>query len=81
VEGATFASSTRSQPTYLNVGKAFPEPDRFSVVIFGDDRPNFRRPPEDTYEGKEIAVAGEVSEFRGVPQVIVNHPNDIAVCG
>ena len=77
---AAFARETRSKPTYLDLGRPFPAKDRFGVVIFGDDRSNFRRPPEDTYEGKDIAVGGEIRSFRGVPQIVTNHPNDIELC-
>ena len=80
VVGAVFAETTNASPTYLNLGKDFPAKDRFTIVIFGDDRKNFRGAPEDAYEGKEIAVEGEISEFNGVAQMIANHRNDIAVC-
>ena len=71
VESATFAKETTSTPTYLNVGRPYPDERRFVAVIFGDDRGNFRRPPEATYEGKDIAVTGEITLVHDIPQVIV----------
>lgn len=80
VMSATYATDLRAKPTYLNLGNAFPEPDRLTVVIFEDDRDNFTSPPEDAFEGKEVAVSGEVTTFRGASQIVANHENDIEVC-
>lgn len=80
VVGSTYAVDTKAKPTYLDLGLEFPDPDRFTVVIFGEDRENFPTPPEDAYDGREIAVSGEVSVFNGVRQIIANHPNDITLC-
>ena len=80
VVSAVYAEETNASPTYLNMGRDYPSPKRFTVVIFGDDRKNFRGAPEDAYAGKDIAVEGEVSEFDGVTQIIANHRNDITLC-
>ena len=80
VVSGVYATDTDATPTYLNIGKDFPNDSRFVAVIFGDDRSNFSKPPEDTYEGKDVAVSGEVETFNGVAEIIVNHPNDITVC-
>lgn len=80
VVSTALASDTEGSPTYLNIGRDYPDKDRFVVVIFGEDRDNFRGQPEDTYEGKEVAVEGEVSSFNGSPEIIANHQNDIAIC-
>jgi hypothetical protein len=80
VISTTYASETEGSPTYLNIGRDYPDKERFVVVIFGDDRENFRGQPEDTYGGKEVAIEGEVSSYNGSPEIIANHQNDIAIC-
>ena len=72
-----YASTSRGQPTFLNVGKPYPDPDRFTVVIWGDDRANFPWPPEDHYLGKTIAVTGLIIEYEGVAEIEVSSPSQI----
>src|SRR5680860_278891 len=49
VMGTHYASSSNGQPTFLNIGRDYPDPDRFAVVIWGQDRGNFSTPPENAY--------------------------------
>ena len=73
---ATYRARSNGTPTFLNVGLPFPDPARLVVVIFGDSRSKFPRPPERFYDGKDIAVTGQITEFDGVTQVgrpRVNH--------
>jgi len=74
-----YASSSRGQPTFLNVGKPYPEPDRFTVVIWGDDRGNFPFAPEVEYGNKTICVTGLVETYKGSPQIIANTASDIEI--
>jgi DNA/RNA endonuclease YhcR with UshA esterase domain len=77
VVGTTFASSSNGQPTFLNIGKDYPDPGRFTVVIWGENRASFSTPPEDAYSGKTICVTGEIDTYKGVPQVAVSSPSQI----
>jgi hypothetical protein len=49
VVSAHYASDSNGKPTFLNVGKDYPDPGRFTVVIWGEDRGRFSSPPEGTY--------------------------------
>jgi hypothetical protein len=48
----------------LNVGKDYPDKDRFTVFISGGDDT-----PEDVYSGKTVTVTGEVELYRDVPEI------------
>lgn len=72
-----YASTSKGQPTFLNIGKPYPDPGRFTVVIWGQNRDNFSSPPEDYYDGKTIYVTGLVTEYEGIPQIEVKSPNQI----
>ena len=78
VVGTEYASSSNGKPTFLNVGKPYPDPARFTVVIWGEDRGKFSKPPESLYKGKDICVSGVVQMYRGSPQIIVDSPDHIA---
>src|SRR3712207_4248623 len=44
VVGTVYVASSNGQPTFLNVGRDYPDSGRFTVVIWGDDRDNFAPP-------------------------------------
>jgi DNA/RNA endonuclease YhcR with UshA esterase domain len=76
VVSTRYAASTRGQPTFLNLDKPYPN-QVFTVVIWGNNRSKFGR-PEVEYKEKRVCVTGKIAEYRGVPQVIVDDPAQIA---
>ena len=77
VVDATWASGSNGKPTFLNLGKPYPNPDRFTVVIWIQNRSNFPQAPEDYYLGKTICVTGLITEYNGIPQIEVSYPSEI----
>ncbi|HET7117417.1 MAG TPA: hypothetical protein VFI29_13050 [Hanamia sp.] len=78
VYSTKFLEQATKQPTFLNLGASYPD-NLLTVVIFGDDRINFKEPPEIMYDGKEICVTGEIKEFKGKPEIIVDTPDKIII--
>jgi hypothetical protein len=79
VVSSHFASTSRGRPTFLDVGKPFPDPGRFRVVIWIQNRANFPDAPERFYLGKTICVTGFIESFRGVPEIEVDSSEDISI--
>ena len=79
VVSTRYASSSRGQPTFLNIGNEYPDSNRFTIVIWGDSRDAFDEAPEAYYEGKKIEVTGEIGEYEGVPQIEAGSPDQIEV--
>jgi hypothetical protein len=79
VVDSSFVSRGEGQPTFLDVGRPYPDPDRFSVVIWGRDRPNFATPPEQTYRGRTVCVSGLIDTASGSPGIEVTSPTAISV--
>lgn len=79
VVGTRFAADANGRPTFLNLGRDYPDPNRFTVVVWGDDRARFPEPPEDAYAGRTICVTGEIELYRGVPEIEVSSPDQVAV--
>jgi hypothetical protein len=77
VVDSKWASGSSGKPTFLNIGEPYPDPDRFTVVIWIDYRSNFPQPPEDYYLGKNICVTGLITEYDGIPQIEVQSPTQI----
>jgi len=72
-----WASGSKGKPTFLNIGKPYPDPNRFTVVIWIDYRANFPQSPEKYYLGKTIFVTGLITEYKGIPQIEVKTPDQI----
>jgi hypothetical protein len=77
VVSTKWASGSKGQPTFLNIGKPYPDPDRFTVVIWVDYRANFPSPPEVYYKDKTICVTGLIIEYSGSPEIEVQDPFQI----
>lgn len=61
----------------LNIGKDFPDPDRFTVFIPAEQQDGL---PADDYVGKTVTVTGKVKLFKDVPEIVAG-TKDIQVAG
>lgn len=77
VVDATYAARSNGAPTFLNLGGRHPDPNRFTVVIWGDQRPNFDPPPEQAYLGKTICVTGRIKIYKGVAEIQISSPAEV----
>ena len=78
VFGTRFLEGAKGQPTFLNVCAAYPN-SPLTVVIWGDNRINFKNKPEEYYNGKDICVSGVVVIYKGKPEIIVSKEGEIQV--
>jgi hypothetical protein len=76
VASAKFAANSRSQPTFLDLGKPYPNAP-FTAVIFESDRAKFGT-PETALRGKSICVTGVISLYRGKPEIILSDPSQLS---
>jgi DNA/RNA endonuclease YhcR with UshA esterase domain len=76
VASAKYAANSRAQPTFLDLGKPYPYA-AFTAVIFGDDRAKFGT-PETSLRGKRVCVTGQIRDYRGKPEIILNDPSQLA---
>ena len=75
-----WASGSNGKPTFLNMGKPYPDPSRFTVVIWIQNRAKFAQAPEVYYKGKTIYVTGLIDEYpkgSGSAQIEVTDPSQI----
>ena len=68
----TYAATAGGRPTFINLGHPYPNRNRLTLVIWGEDRVNFPLPPERMFRpGQVICAQGIASLYRGVPQIEV----------
>jgi hypothetical protein len=77
VASAKYATSTKGEPTFLNLDEPYPA-QVFTVVIWGSNRAAFGE-PERSYIHKNICVTGTIQNFRGKPEIVASAPTQIAV--
>jgi len=79
VVDSTYASTSNGKPTFLNLGRKYPDPDRFTVVIWGDYRDNFPSNLESHYFGKTICAKGTIEEYNGILEIEVDISSEITI--
>ena len=79
VMSTAWASDTRGKPTFLNIGKAYPDPGRFTVLLWIDARFRFDQPPDEIYADRTICVTGVVEMYEGGGEIVVDYPWQIVV--
>jgi micrococcal nuclease len=77
VASARYASSTKGQPTFLNLDKSYPD-QIFTVLIWGSNRHKFGE-PEKEFNAKRICVTGKIAEYRSAPEIIADDPKQIRI--
>jgi hypothetical protein len=72
VASVFYARSSRGRPTFIDVGYAYPNLRRVTLVIWGSDRVNFPSPPERMFRrGQVICAQGVPNLYRSVVQIEV----------
>ena len=67
-----YARSWNGRPTFIDLGSAYPNPNRLRILIWGEDRSNFPAAPERMFRpGHMICAQGRVTRYRGVSEIEV----------
>ena len=61
---------------FLNLDKSFPN-QVFTVSIFKDRLIHFSYAPEEFWSGKTVCVTGKITDFNGVPSMVLENENGI----
>jgi hypothetical protein len=77
VASTHYASSSRGNPTFINLDRPYPD-QVFTVLIWGSDRPRFGQ-PDQSLRAKHVCVTGTISSYKGVPEIVVQTPSQISV--
>jgi hypothetical protein len=60
----------------LNIGKDYPDPDRFTIYLPAEKR---KGAPDDLYLGKTVTVTGEIKMFHGAAEIVADAEDIIVV--
>jgi hypothetical protein len=65
-----FASTSKGQPTFINLDEPYPR-QIFTILIWGSDRAAFGQIP------KRLCITGTISSYRSIPEIIARKPSQI----
>ena len=68
----------KSNTVFLNFEKPYPN-QCFTGVIFSSNLYKFVQNPEDYYLNKIVRIVGEIKEYKGRPEIILEDPSQIEV--
>ena len=77
VEGKIKNTYKAEEVTFLNFAENYNE--TLTIIIFNDNLNKFACQPENYFLNKNIRVIGEVKEYEGSPEIIVENPTSILV--
>lgn len=77
IAGIRYSREVRGQPTWINIGADFPEPDRLVLVVWGRNRPALSGLLDNLSVGQIICAVGRVFEYEGVPQIEIENAHQI----
>jgi micrococcal nuclease len=77
VEFEVVQAKDTGRVTFLN--SRIPYAGAFYVAIFPDDYGAFPEPPAVYLAGRCIVVQGTIETYRGAPQIVLRHPDDLRI--
>jgi micrococcal nuclease len=79
IEGRIVAAyRSKTNTVFLNFEKPYPN-QCFTGVIFSSNQYKFVQSPEEYYLNKSVRIRGEIKEYQGKPEIILENPNQIEI--
>lgn len=72
-----YASTPGAEATFLDLGRRYPDPERFQIVIWQQYRDQFAQPPEKLYAYADVRACGTIQVYPGAAQMEVQSPAQI----
>jgi DNA/RNA endonuclease YhcR with UshA esterase domain len=78
VASARYFESREGGRTLLNFDQPYPN-QTLTVLIAGPNRAKFGGAPETMFQGKNVCVTGQIVDYRGKPEIVVENPSQIVI--
>jgi hypothetical protein len=76
VTGPVKGTHVAGERVVLNIGKDFPDKDRFTIFVPFDAAAGSA---DDQFVGKTATVTGKVKMYKGVPEIVAEKATDVTV--
>lgn len=67
------------KPTWINMGNRYPNKNRLSVVVWGEERSVFGSVLSESLAGQQVCIRGTVKMRDNTPQIIIRNKRDLIV--
>jgi hypothetical protein len=74
VAGERTATSSKGEPTFINLDAAYPN-QIFTILVWGDDRKNVGELP---HVGARVCASGMIQDYKGVPEIVVKNKDQLS---
>ncbi len=74
VASERMATSSRGEPTFINLDSAYPN-QVFTILVWGEDRKNVGELPR---VGSRICASGVIQDYKGVPEIVVRSSGQLS---
>src|ERR1700691_1896295 len=68
------ATSSKGEPTFINLDAAYPN-QVFTILVWGDDRKNVGELP---HVGSRVCATGTIQDYKGVPEIVVKSKSQLS---
>lgn len=68
------ATSSRGEPTFINLDSAYPK-QVFTILVWGDDKRNVGELPQ---VGSHVCAKGLIADYHGVPEIVVRSSRQLS---
>lgn len=79
VVAVTQRDGIRGNPTWLEVGAAFPNPNRLKVVIWEEQKSLFPMVAPGQLTGRSVCITGKLTDYKGVAQIVLRDANQLSL--
>lgn len=79
VSNVTWATASKGKPTFINIGNAYPNPNRFVALIWNENRAQYENMINSMYYGRNVCVTGLIKLYSGIPEIEVTSPSQIEI--
>jgi len=74
VAGERTATSSKGEPTFINLDAAYPN-QVFTILVWSDDRKSVGELPQ---VGSRVCASGTIQDHRGVPEIVVRSKGQLS---
>lgn len=69
----------RGNHTWVEVGAAYPNPNRLKVIVWIEDKPRFPMVMPGLLDGRNVCITGLVTDYKGVAQFVMRDAGQLSL--
>lgn len=75
----TSRNNVQGNPTWIEIGATYPNPQRLVLLIWGEKKSNFPNIQPGVLDGRTVCAVGEINIFRNTPQITLSKTSQFKI--